>query len=338
MPDPTTTDDVALLTGHGLTLDDHTPETWTALAADVLRGMTAEDKHLPAKWFYDARGSELFDQICELPEYYLTRAEADLLASRGGELAAAFPAAELLELGSGSSTKTPLLLDPLQRAGQLERYVGVDVSASALLAAQAMLAERFPQLELEYRVLDFTTQLQHLGQRDGGGRMVALLGSTLGNLEPDAVQEFLTALRTQLGPGDRLLLGLDLVKDASTLHAAYNDSAGVTAAFNRNVLAVVNRELGADFDPDAFEHESRWNADLERIETRLRARGAQRVRIPSLSLDLTFREGEAIFTEISRKFRRDGVAQLLADAGFREDSWLDDGGVYGLVVAAPLAA
>ncbi|MEH3053568.1 MAG: L-histidine N(alpha)-methyltransferase [Patulibacter minatonensis] len=333
---PTThAEDRAVLTDHGLDVDASTPETWTALAADVLRGLTADEKHLPPKWFYDAHGSALFDAICEQPEYYLTRAEAALLASRSGEIAAAFPATEFVELGSGSSTKTPLLLEPLLAAGRLERYVPVDVSASALAGAERHLTERFPGLDIERRILDFTTQLAHLGRRREGGRLVALLGSTLGNLEPYEVQAFLTALRGQLGEGDAVLVGIDLVKDRAVLEAAYNDAAGVTAEFNKNVLRVVNRELDADFDLDAFAHESIWNPELERIETRLRTSTAQQVRIESLSLDVSFTPGEAIFTEISRKFRPQTVDALYRDAGFGLDTWLDDG-TYALALARPV--
>ncbi|MBO9534419.1 MAG: L-histidine N(alpha)-methyltransferase [Solirubrobacteraceae bacterium] len=335
---PTThAQDRAVLSDHGLEIDASTPETWTALAADVLRGLTAEgEKHLPPKWFYDAHGSQLFDEICELPEYYLTRAEEALLRSHGAELAAAFPAQELVELGSGSSTKTPLLLEPLLATGHLQRYVPVDVSPSALAHAEHHLGQRYPDLDIERRILDFTTQLSHLGHRRGGGRLIAVLGSTIGNLEPVEVQAFLEAVRAQLGPRDAVLLGVDLVKDVATLEAAYNDSAGVTAEFNRNVLRVINRELDADFDAEAFDHESRWNARYERIETRLRANGPQRVRIKSLSLDLTFTAGETIFTEISRKFRRETVAELYAGAGFSLDAWIaGDSNEYALALARP---
>lgn len=334
---PTTHDeDRAVLSDHGLAIDEGTPETWTALAADVLRGLTAEHKHLPPKWFYDAYGSDLFDQICEQPEYYPTRAEAALLADQGAAIAEAFPARELVELGSGSSTKTPLLLEPLRAAGNLERYVPVDVSASAIGIAERALGEQFPDLLIERRILDFTTQLTLLGHAPEGGRLIALLGSTIGNLEPVEVRAFLEQLRSQLGPGDAVLLGTDLVKDEASLVAAYNDAAGVTAEFNKNVLRVVNRELDADFDIDAFEHQSIWNADLERIETRLIASGPQRVRINSLSLDVSFTDGEAIFTEISRKFRRDTVAALYRDGGFELTGWFEGDGVYGLGLARPV--
>lgn len=334
---PTThAEDCAVLEDHGLALDEGMPETWTALAADVLRGLTADAKHLPPKWFYDARGSDLFDQICELPEYYPTRAEAALLADQGDAIAAAFPARELVELGSGSSTKTPLLLDPLLRSGALERYVPVDVSASALALAQRNLATRFPTLLVQRRILDFTTQLHLLGRAPQGGRLVAFLGSTIGNLEPVEVQAFLDALHGQLGPDDAILIGTDLVKDTATLEAAYNDAAGITAEFNKNVLHVINRELDANFDVDAFAHQSVWNAELERIETHLRATSSQEVRVKSLSLDVQFDEGETIFTEISRKFRRETVAELYASANFELTDWFEDDGVYGLSIARPV--
>lgn len=330
--------DRAVLLEHGLTVDDTTPETWTALAADVLRGLTTDgERRLPPKWFYDAHGSRLFDRICEQPEYYLTRAEAALLEARGGEVAAAFPAREFVELGSGSSTKTPLLLAPMIEAG-LARYVPVDVSPAALEAAERRLFEAFPTLLIEPRILDFTTQLAHLGRSPQGGRLIALLGSTLGNLEPDEVQEFLTAVRGQLGPEDAVMVGIDLVKEVDLLEAAYNDAAGVTAQFNRNVLTVVNRELDADFDPLGFAHESRWNGELERIETRLRATRDQQVSIRSLSLDLSFTAGEAIFTEISRKFRRETVEALYSRAGFTLSAWIEEPGVYALAIARPAAA
>ena len=334
---PTThAEDRAVLSDHGLAVDASTPETWTALAADVLRGLTADgEKHLPPKWFYDAHGSALFDAICEQPEYYLTRAEAALLEARGADVAAAFAAREFVELGSGSSTKTPLLLEPLIAAG-LRKYVPVDVSASALAHAERHLTARFPDLDIERRILDFTTQLSHLGRAHAGGRLVALLGSTIGNLEPAEVQAFLGSLRSQLGPDDAVLLGMDLVKDVDVIEAAYNDAAGVTAEFNRNVLRVVNRELDANFDIAAWEHDSRYNHELEWIETRLRAIGAQDVRIKNLSLDVSFKDGEAIFTEISRKFRRETVEALYDAAGFELTAWIEGDGVYGLALARPV--
>ena len=212
------------------------PETWTALAADVLEGLTTSTKTLPPKWFYDARGSELFDAICEQPEYYPARREAALLAEIGPAVAAQVPAGEVVELGSGSSTKTPLLLDPLAAAGTLRRYVPVDVSASAVEEAVPALLERHPGLEIDARVCDFTADLSSLHARRNPPRLVAFLGSTIGNLQPAELHEFLVRVRPLLGRRDALLVGHDLVKDPSVIVPAYDDAAGLTAAFNRNVL------------------------------------------------------------------------------------------------------
>ena len=312
------------------------PETWTALAADVLEGLTTSTKTLPPKWFYDARGSELFDAICEQPEYYPARREAALLAEIGPAVAAQVPAGEVVELGSGSSTKTPLLLDPLAAAGTLRRYVPVDVSASAVEEAVPALLERHPGLEIDARVCDFTADLSSLHARRNPPRLVAFLGSTIGNLQPAELHEFLVRVRPLLGRRDALLVGHDLVKDPSVIVPAYDDAAGLTAAFNRNVLAVINRELHADFDLDAFAHEASWNAALERIEIRLRSRRAQVVRIASLGLEVTFQAGESILTEISRKFRRDVIERAAARAGLRLRSWHTDAdGWYGVSLLTP---
>jgi L-histidine Nalpha-methyltransferase len=300
------------------------PETWTALAADVLDGLSTAPRSLPPKWFYDARGSELFDAICEQPEYYPTRREAALLAGIGDALAAEVPAGEVVELGSGSSRKTPLLLDPLAAAGTLRRYVPVDVSATAIEAAVPGLLARYPELEIDAHVCDFTVDLDALRPRRSPPRLVAFLGSTIGNLQPAELHAFLERVRPLLGPRDALLVGHDLVKDPAVIVPAYDDAAGVTAAFNRNVLAVINRELHADFDLAAFDHEASWNAALERIEIRLRSRRAQVVRIASLGLEVSFARGESILTEISRKFRREVVERAAARAGLRLRAWHAD--------------
>ena len=303
----------------------------TALAADVLQGLTSTPKTLPPKWFYDDRGSELFDAICELPEYYPTRREAALLAEIGPELARAIPAVEVVELGSGSSLKTPLLLDPLHAAGTLRRYVPVDVSASAIEAAIPALLTRYPSLEIDALVCDFTADMRELRTSAASPRLVAFLGTTIGNLPPAELHAFLIAVRGLLGPGDALLVGHDLVKDPAIIVPAYDDAQGVTAAFNRNVLAVVNRELHADFELDAFAHEATWNAALERIEIRLRSRCEQVVRIASLGLEVAFHAGESIFTEISRKFRREGIERASERAGLRLLAWhADTDGWYGV--------
>ncbi|GHE30579.1 L-histidine N(alpha)-methyltransferase [Streptomyces capitiformicae] len=293
--------------------------TDAALRADVLEGLTRTPKALPPKWFYDAVGSELFEKITELPEYYPTRAEREILIDRAGEIASASGARTLVELGSGSSDKTRHLLDAMPG---LHTYVPVDVSESALrLAGEALVAER-PGLRVHALIDDFTAGIRL--PETPGPRLVAFLGGTIGNLVPVERAAFLGSVRGLLAPGDALLLGTDLVKDAGVLVAAYDDSAGVTAAFNKNVLAVVNRELGADFDPGAFDHVALWDAEREWIEMRLRSRVAQSVKIPALDLAVDFGEGEELRTEVSAKFRREGVRGELAVAGLELTRWWTD--------------
>ncbi|GHD88114.1 L-histidine N(alpha)-methyltransferase [Streptomyces naganishii] len=291
-----------------------------ALRADVQHGLTSDPKTLPPKWFYDAHGSELFERITELPEYYPTRAEREILAARSGEIAAALPARTLVELGSGSSEKTRYLLDALSG---LDTYVPVDVSDSALTqAGQALAAER-PDLNVHALIADFTGAL---ALPDAPGpRLLAFLGGTIGNLLPAERAAFLERVRGLLSPGDALLLGTDLVKDEDVLVRAYDDAAGVTAAFNKNVLAVVNRELGADFDPDAFDHVALWDAGNEWIEMRLRSRVAQTVKVPALDLAVDFAAGEDLRTEVSAKFREEGVGRELRAAGLEPARWWTDG-------------
>ncbi|MFI6494207.1 L-histidine N(alpha)-methyltransferase [Streptomyces sp. NPDC050564] len=293
--------------------------TEAALRADVLHGLTRTPKTLPPKWFYDAYGSELFEKITELPEYYPTRAEREILITRADEIARATGARTLVELGSGSSEKTRYLLTAL---AELHTYVPVDVSESALTqAGQALIAEH-PDLSVHALIADFTGGLTLPGTP--GPRLVAFLGGTIGNLLPAERATFLASVRALLSPGDALLLGTDLVKDESVLVAAYDDAAGVTAAFNKNVLTVVNRELGADFDPDAFDHVALWDAEQQWIEMRLRSQAAQTVKIPALDLVVEFADGEELRTEISAKFRKEGVSGELADAGFELTHWWTD--------------
>ncbi|MGW7368036.1 L-histidine N(alpha)-methyltransferase [Streptomyces sp. NPDC054841] len=290
-----------------------------ALRADVLRGLNRTPKELPPKWFYDARGSELFEEITRLPEYYPTRAEREILLSRAREIAAATGARTLVELGSGSSEKTRHLLDALT---DLHSYVPVDVSESALAgAAESLLAER-PGLQVHALIADFTHQLAL--PTTPGPRLVAFLGGTIGNLLPAEREVFLRSVRAMLAPGDALLLGTDLVKDEEVLVAAYDDAAGVTAEFNKNVLTVMDRELGADFRPDDFDHVAVWNAQEEWIEMRLRAREALNVKIRELDLVVPFEAGEEIRTEVSAKFRQEGVRSELADAGMKLVEWWTD--------------
>ncbi|MEY9946054.1 L-histidine N(alpha)-methyltransferase [Kitasatospora sp. GAS1066B] len=307
-----------------------------ALRADVRHGLTAPAKWLPPKWFYDKRGSELFEDITKLPEYYPTRAERAILTERATEIAQATKARTLVELGSGSSEKTRLLLDALRDLGTLDTYVPVDVSESALREAGAALAADYPELAIHGVVSDFTASLA-LPRAVGAPRLVAFLGGTLGNLLPAERSRFLAALRAELAPGDALLLGTDLVKDPAVLVAAYDDAAGVTAEFNKNVLNVLDRELDASFDPAAFEHVALWDAEQEWIEMRLRSRFAQQVAIPALGMTVEFAEGEQLRTEISAKFRRDRVSSELAAASFAlRHWWTDPEGRFGLSLAEPM--
>lgn len=293
--------------------------TDAALRADVLHGLTRTPKELPPKWFYDARGSELFEEITRLPEYYPTRAEREILVARAPEIAAATGARTLVELGSGSSEKTRHLLDALPA---LDSYVPVDVSESALTgAAEGLLAER-PGLNVHALIADFTRGLALPGTP--GPRLVAFLGGTIGNLLPAERAVFLRSVRSLLDPGDALLLGTDLVKDEEVLVRAYDDASGVTAAFNKNVLSVIARELGADVDPGDFDHVAVWDREQEWIEMRLRARSALTVKIPELDLAVSFEAGEEMRTEVSAKFRQEGVRKELAAAELELTKWWTD--------------
>lgn len=300
-----------------------------ALRRDVRDGLTQVPKSLPPKWFYDAVGSDLFDQITRLPEYYPTRTEAEILRGRSAQIAAASGADTLVELGSGTSEKTRMLLDALRDKGSLRRFIPFDVDAGVLNAAGSAIQREYPGVEVDAVCGDFE---EHLGKIPRvGRRLVVFLGSTIGNLTPGRRADFLTTLSDTLQPGDTLLLGTDLVKDVGRLVRAYDDSAGVTAKFNRNVLAVVNRELDADFCLDAFDHVARWNADDERIEMWLRTASAQRVRIAGLDLTVDFAAGEEMLTEVSCKFRPEGVDAELAAAGLRRTHWWTDAaGDFGL--------
>ncbi|MGY1439742.1 L-histidine N(alpha)-methyltransferase [Streptomyces reniochalinae] len=305
--------------------------TSAALAADVARGLSRVPKELPPRWFYDARGSELFEEITGLPEYYPTRAEQEILTRHAGDIARLSGAGALVELGSGSSVKTRLLLDALP-----ERllYVPVDVSSSALEAAgRALLAER-PELRVHAMVADFLAGLPL--PASPSPRLVAFLGGTVGNLLPAERARFLTWLRTSLAPGDALLLGTDLVKEPALLVAAYDDARGVTAEFNKNVLRVLARELDADCDPADFDHVAVWDAEREWIEMRLRARAALSVKVPALDASFDFQVGEELRTEVSAKFRPERLRVELADSGWRlERMWTDTRSRFALSLAFP---
>ncbi|MCX2970786.1 MULTISPECIES: L-histidine N(alpha)-methyltransferase [Streptomyces] len=306
-----------------------------ALRADVLKGLAERPRTLPPKWFYDGRGSELFERITELPEYYPTRTEHAILAERAAEIAAATGARTLAELGSGSSRKTRLLLDALTAHGTLERYAPLDVSEDALAAAGRALTADYPGLTVTAAVTDYEVDLTLPGAGPGP-RAVAFLGGTLGNLDTAQRRAFYAALRPQLAAGDALLLGVDLVKSPDVLVPAYDDAQGVTAEFNKNVLHVLNRELGAAFDPDAFDHRALWDADRERVEMRLRSRLAQTVPVPALDLAVDFERGEELRTEISVKFRREPLVAELAAAGFTVRHWWTDADErFALLLAVP---
>jgi L-histidine Nalpha-methyltransferase len=305
----------------------------TSLAEDARRGLTSTPKDIPPKWFYDERGSELFDEITRLPEYYPTRSERAILVSRAHDIASATRADTIVELGSGTSEKTRLLLNAFRAAGTLQRFVPFDVSKETLHEAALAIEREYPGLEVEPVVGDFEAELDQIPQR--GRRVIAFLGGTIGNLLPDARALFLGEIARGLGPDDHLLLGTDLVKDVSRLEAAYNDVQGVTAEFNKNVLRVMNRELRADFDLTQFDHVAVYDAEHEWIEMRLRSRRDQLVHVPALSLDVSFAAGEEMRTEVSAKFRRAGITSELAAQGLQlERWWTDPAGDFALSLSA----
>ncbi|MEX1143013.1 MAG: L-histidine N(alpha)-methyltransferase [Thermoleophilaceae bacterium] len=305
----------------------------TSLADEIRAGLTRELKELSPKLLYDERGSRLFDRITALPEYYPTRCEREILDRRAAEIVAETGARELVELGSGTATKTRALLDAMAGAGTLRRYVPFDVDATVVEACAAELVELYPGMSVHGVVGDFGRDLDCIPS--GRQRLFAFLGGTIGNLYPRERQAFLGRVGSLMTPDDRLLIGTDLVKDRAVLEAAYNDSAGVTADFNRNVLRVLNESVGADFEPAAFEHVAFFDEASSWIEMRLRAKGAQIVRIAGAELEIAFEDGEELRTEISAKFTRDAVADELAAAGMRLDAFhTDDGGLFGLAVAS----
>lgn len=293
-----------------------------ALRDDVRTGLTAMPKSVPPKWFYDDLGCELFDAITRLPEYYPTETERSILRDCATEIAATSAADTLVELGSGTSDKTRTLLDAMVREGRLQRFVPFEVNESTLRAAADVIIQDYPGVQVHGVVGDFE---RHLGAlpRDGR-RMIAFLGSTIGNFAPPERKQFLSELAGVMAPGDSLLLGTDLVKDPERLERAYDDPQGVTAEFNLNLLRVLNRELEADFDLDAFEHVAFFDPGAEWIEMHLRSTRGQTVRIAALDLDVPFTAGELMRTEISAKFRRAGVTAELASAGLRLDRWFTD--------------
>jgi L-histidine N-alpha-methyltransferase len=309
-----------------------------SLANDVLDGLTKPFKELAAKHFYDARGSELFEQICGLPEYYPTRTELAILTDHADEIVAATAAGELVELGAGASDKARVLLDSMEASGTLRRYIPLDVSASVVQDAADRLTEDYEDLRVHGVVGDFERHLEHVPDSDGVPRLVALLGGTIGNFPPGTRRNQLTKIATLLGPADRLLLGTDLVKDPAVIEAAYNDSQGATAEFNRNLLHVINRELDADFVPESFDHTAFFDRRHEWVEMRLKATRPSSVLIADLDLRVEFAAGEELRTEISAKFTPDRVQADLEAAGLTLEHWYtDEQELFGISVAKTAA-
>ena len=306
------------------------------MARDVRAGLCDYPKELAPKYFYDERGSRLFEQITELPEYYPTRAERQILELRSPEiLEAAGRPSTLTELGSGSAAKTRHLLSAMRDCGALDTYVPVDISVEITERTAAELVDEYPGLNVHGMVCDYEQHLERV-PHGTGTRMIAFLGGTIGNLYPRERHAFLERIRALLGPGDHLLLGTDLIKDKARLEAAYDDTAGVTAEFNKNVLAVLNDQLGADFDLAAFEHVARYDTEAERMDIRLRSLAEQEVRLEGLDLEIRFAAGEEMRTEISTKFTRERIAAAYDGAGLELRGWFTDAaGDYALSLAAP---
>ncbi|MDQ6782212.1 MAG: L-histidine N(alpha)-methyltransferase [Actinomycetota bacterium] len=310
-----------------------TPEdTARFFAAEVADGLSSRPRWIPPKWLYDPLGCELFETITTLEEYYPTRTERAILEDHADDIAKLSGAATLIELGSGTSEKTLRLLDALSAACSLERFVGFDVAEPTLRDALSGLAQRYPALELSGVVGDFERHLDALP--DVAGRMIVLLGGTVGNLDAERRATLLADMASVLHPGEHLLLGTDLVKDPARLVAAYDDRQGVTERFERNILTVVNASLGATFDPSSFDYVVRWSPEASRIEMALRSRWAQRVEIAGVDLVIDLEAGEEIQTEVSTKFRLDGLAAELALAGLDVvDAWTDPDGDFALTLA-----
>jgi len=307
-----------------ITIDVHlgTEEIDQALRHDVRTGLTAVPKELPPKWFYDEQGSALFDKITRLDEYYQTEAERSILADRAAELIALTGPDTIVELGSGTSDKTRTVLDQATTVGVLRRFVPFDVSEEFLRSAAEMLAARYRNITVHGVVGDFDRHLHHIP--GGGRRLILLLGGTIGNYRPESRKRFLADIVTGMAPGDHLLVGVDVVKDVARITLAYNDPSGVTAAFNKNVLAVITRQLGADFDLDGFDHVARFDQDHNWIEMLLRSNQDQQITVNDLDLTVNFSEGELMTTEISAKFLRNGFEAELDDAGLEPVAWWAD--------------
>jgi L-histidine N-alpha-methyltransferase len=317
-------------------IDNHLPVGWVAdtMRDEVSRALTRRPKILAPRWLYDDRGSALFDEITRLGEYYPTEAERSILHAHAADIVAVTGADTVIELGSGTSDKTRTLLDAYRADGRLRRFVPLDVSQATLVEAASALATRYPGLEVHALVGDFTRHLQHLP--DGERRMVAFRGGTIANLYVEERRAFLGALGDRLGSGDSLLLGIDLLKPVQRIVEAYDDPHGTTAAFVGNVLHVLNREVGANFDVGAFDYVPLWDAREERIDLRLRPAEPQQVRVAELDLDVDIAAGEELHVEISAKFRPERIIDELSELGFEtRELWTDDRQDFGLLLAFP---
>ena len=317
-----------------VTVDVHLPPggPLSGMAADVRAGLTKPFKELSPRYFYDERGSELFERITELPEYYPTRCEREILEARSSEIVEAARPRSLIELGSGSAAKTRVLLDAMQSADCLETYCPVDISEEITRATAASISGEYGGIAVNGHVCDFELDLERVPVE--GPRTIALLGGTIGNFAPNQRAQFLRRIANLLDRHDRFLLGTDLVKDPAVLEAAYDDSQGVTAEFNRNVLAVLNNRLDANFDLDAFEHVARWDPENLWMDIRLRSLVQQVVTVAALDLQVAFDAGEEMRTEISTKFARPGLEGIYGEAGLElTDWWTDDEGLYALSLA-----
>ena len=305
------------------------------MAAEVREGLTRPLKEISPRYFYDERGSELFERITELPEYYPTRCEREILETRAGDIVSSAKPSSLIELGSGSAAKSRILLDEMKKAGSLEAYCPVDISEEITRQTAAQIADEYDGVEVRGLISDFEHDFVSLPV--GAPRLVAFLGGTIGNLMPEGRAEFLDGIVGLLDPEDRFLVGVDLVKDPETLVAAYDDAQGVTAEFNLNVLNVLNRELSGNLDLEGFEHVALWDPENLWIEMRLRSLAEQQARLDSIDLDLRFDRGEEVRTEISTKFVRPGLEEILREAGLELTDWFsDEDGKFALALAAPV--
>ena len=323
-------------TADQIEIEVHLPEGgWLAgLEEDVREGLSSPFKEIPPKYFYDERGSKLFEAITDLPEYYPTRAERAILDARADDIVAAAEPTTLIELGSGAAAKTRVLMDAMREAGSLETYIPVDISEEITRRVAEELVAEYGDLRVHGIVSDYETHLERVPREEGA--LIAFLGGTIGNFRPGPRRSFLARIASLMYPGDRFLLGTDLVKDVAVLEAAYNDSAGVTAEFNKNVLHVLNRELGADFDPECFEHVAFFDAENEWVDIRLRSLAEQFIDLTGLDMRTHFARNEEMRTEISTKFTRERLEASYADAGLEiVEWWSDPDDLYALSLARP---